>query len=129
MKAIRIHERGGLKQLIYEDAPKPVPRRGDALVEVLAAGITPTELSWLSAYTTRDGCDRLPAIPGHEFSGIVAVSDGASKDVEHGEAVYAFSDFGVMDPMLSSLPWRPLISRRSPKPSILLKPRPCRFPR
>jgi NADPH:quinone reductase-like Zn-dependent oxidoreductase len=35
MKAIRIHERGGLKQLIYEDAPKPVPRRGDALVEVL----------------------------------------------------------------------------------------------
>jgi NADPH:quinone reductase-like Zn-dependent oxidoreductase len=93
MKAIRIHERGGLKQLIYEDAPKPVPRRGDALVEVLAAGITPTELSWLSAYTTRDGCDRLPAIPGHEFSGIVAVSDGASKDVERGEAVYALSDF------------------------------------
>jgi NADPH:quinone reductase-like Zn-dependent oxidoreductase len=93
MKAIRIHERDGPKQLIYEDAPKPVPRRGDALVEVVAAGITPTELSWRSAYTTRDGCDRLPAIPGHEFSGIVAVSDGASKDIEDGEAVYALSDF------------------------------------
>ncbi len=25
MKAIRIHERGGPQQLIYEDAPKPVP--------------------------------------------------------------------------------------------------------
>jgi NADPH:quinone reductase-like Zn-dependent oxidoreductase len=78
MKAVRIHERGGLKQLIYEDALKPIPRRGDALVEVLAAGITPTELSWLSTYTTRDACDRLPAIPGHGFSGIVAVLDGAS---------------------------------------------------
>jgi hypothetical protein len=28
MKAIRIHERGGPEQLIYEDAPKPVPGRG-----------------------------------------------------------------------------------------------------
>jgi NADPH:quinone reductase-like Zn-dependent oxidoreductase len=93
MKAIRIHGRGGPEQLIYEDAPKPIRGRSDALVEVFAAGITPTELSWPSASTTRDGCDRLPAIPGHEFSGIVEVSDGASKDVGVGEAVYALADF------------------------------------
>jgi NADPH:quinone reductase-like Zn-dependent oxidoreductase len=93
MKAIRIHERDGPEHLIYEDAPKPVPRRGDALVEVFAAGVTPTELSWPSAYTTRDRCDRLPAIPGHEFAGIVEVCDGTSKDVEPGEAVYALADF------------------------------------
>jgi NADPH:quinone reductase-like Zn-dependent oxidoreductase len=52
MKAIRIHERGGPEQLIYEDAPKPVPGRGDAVVRVLAAGVTPTQLSWPSAPTT-----------------------------------------------------------------------------
>jgi NADPH:quinone reductase-like Zn-dependent oxidoreductase len=45
MKAIRIHERGGPEQLIYEDAPKPVPGRGDAVVRVLAVGTIPTQLS------------------------------------------------------------------------------------
>ena len=74
-------------------APKPVPRRSEALVQVLAAGITPTELSWPSAYTTRDGCDRLPAIPGHELSGIVELADSAANNVSADEAVYALSDF------------------------------------
>ena len=64
MKAIRIHGRGGPEQLVYEDAPKPVPQRGEALVRVMAAGVTPTELAWSSAYATRDKANRLPAIPG-----------------------------------------------------------------
>ena len=93
MKAIRIHERGGPEQLIYEDAPKPVPGRGDAVVRVVAAGVTPTELSWPSAYTNRDSVDRLPAIPGHEFSGVVDVPDPVTTDVSAGEAVYALADF------------------------------------
>jgi NADPH:quinone reductase-like Zn-dependent oxidoreductase len=93
MKAIRIHERGGPEQLIYEDAPKPVPGRGDAVVRVVAAGVTPTELSWQSAYTTRDNVDRLPAIPGHEFAGVVEVTDRVAADVSTGGAVYALADF------------------------------------
>jgi NADPH:quinone reductase-like Zn-dependent oxidoreductase len=93
MKAIRIHERGGREQLIYEDAPKSVPRCGDALVRVLAAGVTPTELSWQSAYTTRDNVDRLPAIPGHGLAGVVEVTDRVAADVSTGEAVYALADF------------------------------------
>jgi hypothetical protein len=35
MKGIRIHERGGPEQ--FEDAPKPVPGRGDVVVRVVAA--------------------------------------------------------------------------------------------
>jgi NADPH:quinone reductase-like Zn-dependent oxidoreductase len=93
MKAIRIHERGGPEKLIYEDVPKPVPGRGDAVVRVLAAGVTPTELSWPSAYTSRDNVDRLPRIPGHEFSGVVDVPDPATADARAGEAVYALADF------------------------------------
>jgi NADPH:quinone reductase-like Zn-dependent oxidoreductase len=61
MKAIRIHGRGGPEQLVYEDALKPIPQRGEALVRVMAAGVTPTELSWSSAYATRDKADRLQA--------------------------------------------------------------------
>ena len=93
MKAVRIHARGGPEQLVYEDAPKPVPRRSEALVRVLAAGVTPTELAWQSAYTTRDGSDRLPAVPGHEFAGIVEMLAPEATDVNPGAAVYALSDF------------------------------------
>jgi NADPH:quinone reductase-like Zn-dependent oxidoreductase len=93
MKAVRIHARGGPEQLVYEDAPKPVPGPGEALVRVLAAGVTPTELSWSSAYVTHDRASRLPAIPGHEFAGIVEATGPAAAGVSVGEEVYALSDF------------------------------------
>jgi len=78
---------------MYEDAPKPIPGAGDALVRVHACAITPTELSWGTTYTTRDGVDRLPTIPGHELSGVV---EAVSQDVSTprvGDAVYALTDF------------------------------------
>ena len=71
MKAIRMHARGGPEMFVYEDAPKPTLKPGDALVRVYAVSITPRELTWSATYTTRDGADRLPTIPGHEVSGIV----------------------------------------------------------
>ena len=93
MKAVRLHRRGGPEQLIYEDAPKPTPGPGDALVRVHACAITPTELSWGTTYTTREGVERLPTIPGHELSGVVeAVAPDASAP-KVGEAVYALTDF------------------------------------
>jgi NADPH:quinone reductase-like Zn-dependent oxidoreductase len=93
MKAIRIHARGGPEQLTYEDAPKPIPSGADALVRVKASGVTPTELRWSTTYTTADGLDRLPAIPGHEFSGNVEAIGPDAKGAAIGEAVYGLSDF------------------------------------
>jgi NADPH:quinone reductase-like Zn-dependent oxidoreductase len=93
MKAVRLHRRGGPEQLAYEDAPTPMPGVGDALVRVHACAITPTELSWGTTYTTRDGVERLPTIPGHELSGVV---EAVSQDVSEprvGDAVYALTDF------------------------------------
>jgi len=93
MKAVRLHRRGGPEQLTYEDAPKPMPGAGDALVRVHACAITPTELSWGTTYTTRDGVERLPTIPGHELYGVV---EAVSQDVSTprvGDAVYALIDF------------------------------------
>ena len=93
MKAIRLHARGGPGQLTYEDAPKPSLKAGDALVRVYACAITPTELSWSATYTTHDGADRLPSIPGHELSGIVEAVASDVTDVKPGEAVYGLTDF------------------------------------
>jgi len=71
MMALRAHARGGPEQLVFEQAPVPVPGPGEALLEVHAAGITFAELTWDLTWTTRDGRDRTPVIPSHEVSGVV----------------------------------------------------------
>ena len=93
MMALRAHARGGPGQLVYEEAPAPVPGPGEALVAVHAAGITFAELSWDLSWTTRDGRDRTPVIPAHEVSGTVAgLADGVT-GVAVGDEVYGLIDF------------------------------------
>jgi NADPH:quinone reductase-like Zn-dependent oxidoreductase len=93
MKAIRMHTRGGPELLAYEDAPQPPLQPGDALVRVIATSITKTELTWDETYTGCDGRPRIPAIPGHEFAGIVDALAPDAADVRVGDAVYALSSF------------------------------------
>ena len=84
MKAIRIHEDGGPEVLRYEDAPDPVPRPGEVLVELRAASLNHLDL-WI-----RKG---LPSVPkprilGADGAGLV---DGRrvviNSDIEHGERI------------------------------------------
>jgi NADPH:quinone reductase-like Zn-dependent oxidoreductase len=93
MKAICLHARGGPEQLIYEDAPKPSLKNGDALVRVHSCAITRTELTWDATYTTRNGAGRLPTIPGHEISGVVEAVGPNAVDAKVGDEVYALTDF------------------------------------
>jgi len=71
MKAIRIHEDGGPEVLRYEDAPDPVPREGEALVELRAASLNHLDV-WI-----RKG---LPSVPkprilGADGAGVIAGTD------------------------------------------------------
>jgi NADPH:quinone reductase-like Zn-dependent oxidoreductase len=93
MKAIRLHAKGGPEQLVYEDAPKPQLRPGDALVRVHACAITHTELTWTPTYTTQDGHDRTPTIPGHELAGVVEAVTPDVTEVNPGDAIYGLADF------------------------------------
>lgn len=93
MKAIRLRTRGGPENLVYEDAPKPVPAPDEALVRVCATGITRTELTWDQTYQNADGSPRLPTIPGHEMSGVVESVPAGFHDLAPGDAVYALTDF------------------------------------
>lgn len=92
MKAIRIHRRGGPESLVYENVPIPALQPGDALLSVYAASISPAEFTW-HIYETPDGRSRLPTIPSHEVSGVVAAVAPGVRDVEVGDAVYALTDF------------------------------------
>ena len=94
MMALRAHARGGPEQLVYEDAPVPVPAPGEALVAVHAAAITFAELTWDLSWITRDGRDRTPVIPAHEMSGTVTGLGGGAAGVAPGDEVYGLIGFG-----------------------------------
>jgi D-arabinose 1-dehydrogenase-like Zn-dependent alcohol dehydrogenase len=93
MRALRIHERGGPKYLVEEDAAIPSPGLGDVLVRVHAASFTPTELEWPSTWIDRAGRDRRPSIPGHEVSGVVSALGYGTTGVAVGDAVYGLTDW------------------------------------
>ena len=93
MRAARIGRRGGPELMRLEQVPRPELRPTDALVEVHAAAITPTELHWEPTWTTPDGTDRTPIIPGHEVSGVVASLGAEAGDVRVGDAVFGLADF------------------------------------
>jgi NADPH:quinone reductase-like Zn-dependent oxidoreductase len=63
MKAIRIHERDGPKQLIYEDAPKPVLRRDRIVVAVASQERCPP--FWLGSTLQKTPDRRSPGQPSY----------------------------------------------------------------
>jgi NADPH:quinone reductase-like Zn-dependent oxidoreductase len=93
MMALRAHARGGPQELVYEQAPVPVPGPGEALVAVHAAAITFAELTWDLTWTTRDGQDRTPVIPSHEVSGTVAALGQGVAGLAAGDEVYGLVEF------------------------------------
>ena len=99
MKAVRLHEFGGPKVLVYEDAPKPELRAGEVLIRVHAVGLNPPD------WYLRDGYKMLPPswqpqvsfpiILGTDISGVVVAvaEDVASFSV--GDKVYSMVRFPV----------------------------------
>ena len=74
MKVAWFHRFGGPEVLVYEDAPKPVPKAGEALVRVRAVGINHVDVDH------RAGTSRIPLtfphILGREFAGEIAGLNG-----------------------------------------------------
>jgi NADPH:quinone reductase-like Zn-dependent oxidoreductase len=93
MKTMQVN---GAKQgalLIPAEMPEPVPGPDEVLIQVRAAGVTPSELGWYPTTRTKDGGVRTGAVPGHEFSGTIAAK-GANVDAfEAGDEVYGMNDW------------------------------------
>jgi NADPH:quinone reductase-like Zn-dependent oxidoreductase len=107
MKAMRVVESADGVTLAGSEAEQPKPDKGEVLVRVHAAGVTTTELGWYPTTHTKSGEARVGAIPGHEFSGVVAeVGEGVS-GFEVGQHVYGFNDWfedGAMAEFCVTLP-------------------------
>jgi NADPH:quinone reductase-like Zn-dependent oxidoreductase len=85
MRVVRLRAPGGSEQLAVEEADRPQPGPGEALVRVHAAAITRDELEW--------SVDRLPAIPSYELSGVVEDVGSGVASVAAGDEVIALTPF------------------------------------
>src|ERR1700727_1442274 len=86
MLAIRVNEFGGPDVLRIEDVARPKPGPDEVLVQVMAAGVGPWDVS------LREGSygNSLPYIPGGEFAGLVVDGTGEYADFSDGTPVYGY---------------------------------------
>lgn len=74
MRAIYFEKTGTLSNLQVRDFPQPVPGPGEALVQVKAAAINPSDIGNVLG---RFPLTTLPRIPGRDFSGVVLKGSSA----------------------------------------------------
>jgi NADPH2:quinone reductase len=83
MKAIRVHTAGGPEAMKLDDIPQPVPKAGEALVKIDAAG-----LNYIDVYfRTGQYKAELPLTLGLEAGGTVAAVGPGTTDVKVGDKV------------------------------------------
>jgi YebC/PmpR family DNA-binding regulatory protein len=94
MKAVCIHQFGGLDVLSYQDLPRPVPAAGEVLIRVRAAGVNPVD------WKTRSGSvpwktqiDPFPLVLGWDVAGTVAATGQNVTGFAVGDAVYGMIRF------------------------------------
>ncbi len=89
MKAVRIHEFGGIDVLRVEDISQPKPGEGEVLVFVHAASVNPVD------YKIREGrypavkADQLPVVLGRDVAGVVTEVGAGGGRFKPGDEVFA----------------------------------------
>lgn len=93
MKAMIVNNTKHSPLLIASMLPQPQPGEGELLIRVRAAGVTPTELLWSPTTRTKKGGARTNAVPGHEFSGIIAAVGKGAESFHGGDEIYGMNDW------------------------------------
>lgn len=88
MKAVHIHDYGGLDVLRYEDAPRPSPGAGEVLIRVHATSINPFDCAVRAGYMGQYFNYTFPLILGTDVSGVVEEVGEAVTDLSAGDVVY-----------------------------------------
>jgi NADPH:quinone reductase-like Zn-dependent oxidoreductase len=93
MRTMRLSDSGQLSVLVGEDGPLPQPGCDELLIRVYAAGVTPTELLWYPTTHSKNGESRSHAVPGHEFSGVIAAVGEDTVGFAIDQEVYGMNDW------------------------------------
>ncbi len=83
MKAVRVHQTGGVEALIYEEVQKPEPGEGEARVKIEASGVNFIDIYLRLGLYKRE----LPFTLGQEGGGIVDAVGPNVTDVKPGDRV------------------------------------------
>jgi NADPH2:quinone reductase len=93
MKALLVHEHGPIESLELGEAPDPVPKAGEVVVDVKAASINFPDLLVIGG--TYQKLPPRPFSPGKDFAGVVsAVGEGVTT-VKVGDRVTAQIEYGA----------------------------------
>jgi len=71
-KAVRFDQYGGIDVLHVVEVERPTPQQGEALVQVKAAGINPSEAGMREGFLQRVFPATFPSGEGTDFAGVVA---------------------------------------------------------
>ncbi|MEO6923400.1 MAG: NADP-dependent oxidoreductase [Bryocella sp.] len=93
MKSAYTVSNNGLIELVVGETLLPHAVGDELLIKVKAAGVTSTELLWYPTTHAKDGTARVHAIPGHEFSGVVARVGSQGQPYAVGDEVYGMNDW------------------------------------
>ena len=86
MQVITVSQFGGPEVLQVGEAGLPLPRAGEVLVRVLAAGVGP----WDASLRRGGWAGGLPYTPGGEFAGVVVGDTGGDAALDDGAPVYGY---------------------------------------
>lgn len=96
MKAVRIHQHGGVDEFRYEDAPNPVPGPDEVLISVRAAGVNPADHKHRSGIFKDFVQYNFPLIIGYDVAGeVIAIGDNVT-ELSVGSRVFA-----MLNPVVS----------------------------
>lgn len=90
MKAVRIHDYGGLDALTFEDAPRPEPQAGQVLIRMKAAGVNPADSGARAGAFKQWMPLQFPWTPGLEGAGVIETVGSGVDRLKSGQEVYGF---------------------------------------
>lgn len=77
MKAIVLHEHGGVEKLSYEEIADPVPQAYDVLIRVEATAVNHVDIDVRNGTSGVEGIQSLPHVPGVDAVGVVQLVGSA----------------------------------------------------
>src|SRR6201981_2825844 len=118
MRAIILEKFGGLDNLVYADIPKPLPKKGEVVIEVKGFGINHAELhmrrgEWAEAAEVSgiECVGIVDACPDGEFpvgAKVAALMGGLGRTINGSYAEYTRVHAANVAPIESDLPWAEL---------------------
>ena len=93
MKALLVREHGPIENLVLDEAPDPVPKRGEVLVDVRAASINFPDLLVIGG--TYQKLPPRPFSPGKDLAGVVAAVGEGVTTCRPGDRVCAQVEYGA----------------------------------